>query len=85
VCYNASFKSLIVQFIYSSNLNLICNKVATCLILHNMCVSDRVMGDVNATYNPSFRIGEEIEEIEETVVHQPAGRLAGSTTPEEEW
>ena len=31
----------------------ISNMVSSCLILHNQCVSDRVMaGDVNATYNP---------------------------------
>jgi Plant transposon protein len=29
------------------------NMVATCLILHNMGVSDRVMGDVNKRYEPS--------------------------------
>ena len=50
------------------NLIQIGNKVATCLILHNMCVSDRVMGDVNATYDPSFRVGEVVEEE----VDQPA-------------
>jgi hypothetical protein len=33
-----------------------------------MCVSDRVMGDVNATYDPSFRVGEVVEEE----VDQPA-------------
>ena len=33
----------------------ISNRVSTCVILHNMCVSDRVMdGDVNARYNPAF-------------------------------
>jgi hypothetical protein len=32
----------------------IAQRVATCLILHNMCVSDRVMqGDVYARYNPT--------------------------------
>lgn len=35
------------------DLNLISRRVASCLILHNMCVSDRVMhGDVYARYNP---------------------------------
>jgi hypothetical protein len=32
-------------------------RVATCLILHNMCVSDRVMsGDVNARYDPAITV-----------------------------
>jgi hypothetical protein len=36
------------------NLYDIAARVRTCLILHNMCVSDRVMGgDVRATYNPA--------------------------------
>lgn len=36
------------------NLELISIRVATCLILHNMCVSDRVLkGDVYATYDPA--------------------------------
>ena len=35
------------------DVNNISRRVATCMILHNMCVSDRVMGDVRATYNPA--------------------------------
>lgn len=42
--------------LYPIHLDRIANKVATCLILHNMCVSDRVMGDVRATYNPAASI-----------------------------
>ena len=39
------------------NLDLIGNRVCCCLILHNMCVSDRVMGgDVHAWYDPSESI-----------------------------
>ena len=34
----------------------IADMVAACLILHNMCVSDRVMGDVFARYNPAFKL-----------------------------
>jgi hypothetical protein len=35
------------------NLELLGNRVCACLILHNMCVSDCVMGgDVRASYNP---------------------------------
>jgi Plant transposon protein len=36
--------------IHSLNLSCITNLVATCIILHNMCVSDRVMGNVNERY-----------------------------------
>jgi hypothetical protein len=36
----------------------ISKRVATCLILHNMCVSDRIMGDVRATYNPAHGVAE---------------------------
>jgi hypothetical protein len=36
------------------DLTIIGAKVATCMILHNMCVSDRIMeGDVWALYNPT--------------------------------
>ena len=42
----------------------ISGRVGTCLILHNMCVSDRVMdGDVRARYNPAFQVMEELEVI----------------------
>lgn len=30
--------------------------VTTCLVLHNICVSDRVMGDVHARYDPSHNV-----------------------------
>ena len=30
--------------------------VAACLILHNLCVSDKVMGDVFARYNPAYNL-----------------------------
>lgn len=30
--------------------------MTTCLILHNMLVSDRVMGDIDSTYAPSSTI-----------------------------
>ena len=33
----------------------IAKRVATCLVLHNICVADRVMGDPRATYNPAER------------------------------
>ena len=45
-------------------LKAIAAMVATCLILHNMCVSDRIMeGDVRARYNPANSLEEEEEEI----------------------
>ncbi|KAG7371563.1 plant transposon protein [Nitzschia inconspicua] len=30
--------------------------VTTCLVLHNICVSDRIMGDVHARYDPSYNL-----------------------------
>ena len=39
------------------NLETISNRVNTCLLLHNMCVADRVMsGDVRARYNPDANV-----------------------------
>lgn len=37
----------------------ISNRVATCLILHNMTVSDRVMKEVGVRYQPSYSVEEE--------------------------
>jgi hypothetical protein len=48
-------------------LSTIRDRVGTCIILHNMCVSDRVMGDVNARYRADFSV--ELEEDE--IVEQP--------------
>jgi Plant transposon protein len=42
--------------IHFHKLELISSMVTCVLILHNMCVSDRVMGDVNARYDPSFQL-----------------------------
>jgi hypothetical protein len=36
------------------NLDLIAELVSTCLILHNMCVQDRIMGDGSTHYDPLF-------------------------------
>ena len=42
------------------DLQLIHDMTTCCLILHNMCVSDRVMdGDVHATYNPANHVTKE--------------------------
>jgi Plant transposon protein len=39
------------------DLDRVSNRVACCLILHNMCVSDRVMdGDVRARYRPDISV-----------------------------
>jgi hypothetical protein len=49
----------IARPIHLHNLTDISNRVAACLILHNMLVSDRIMdGDVNARYNPSHCLEE---------------------------
>ena len=47
------------------------NRVNTCLILHNMCVVDRVMGDVRARYDPSAA-----DIVREITVDVPADRQA---------
>ena len=43
------------------DLTIIANLCSSSLILHNMCVSDRIMGDVRACYNPSFNLSPEKE------------------------
>lgn len=62
-------------------LPLVGTRVACCLILHNMCVSDRVMnGDVRATYRPDNTV----VELETNHLSQPddleavQGRTAGA-------
>ena len=47
------------------DLKVIANLCSCSLILHNMCVSDRIMGDVRARYDPAFNLLPEKEvEIE---------------------
>lgn len=42
---------------YQMDLLQIADVMHACLIMHNMCVSDRIMeADINARYNPSFGI-----------------------------
>ena len=49
----------------------IAKRVGTCIILHNMCVSDRVMGDVRAVYCPSHSTSElDIIDVETTAQQQ---------------
>ena len=38
------------------DLNIIANLCSSSLILHNMCISDRIMGDVRARYDPAFNL-----------------------------
>lgn len=38
--------------IHALDTRILSRRLKTCLILHNMNVSDRIMGDVNLTYNP---------------------------------
>jgi Plant transposon protein len=45
--------------IHLIDLKAIANMMATCIVLHNMCVSDRVMGDVHARYRPSSGVAQE--------------------------
>ncbi len=54
--------------IHLLDLNLISKRVTTCIILHNILVSDRVMGEVGATYNPAHQLQ---EQEEEATVNQP--------------
>ena len=58
--------------IHQHNLKDITARLACCMILHNMCVSDRVMdGDVNARYDPSNSV-----EAPQTAVAQSQEAMA---------
>ena len=47
------------------DLSIIANLCSSSLILHNMCVSDQIMGDVRSHYDPAFNLlPEEDVEIE---------------------
>jgi hypothetical protein len=54
--------------IHTLQLGRIATKMGCCMILHNMCVADRVMGDPRAWYNPAEAIGD-IETV--AMVRQP--------------
>ena len=89
VLQQAKFQVL-ARPIHTMNLERIGKKVACCLILHNMCVSDRVMGgDVTACYNPSEQILEcepvdgiaqptNLIEVQECTMDRGAGPLPGA-------
>jgi hypothetical protein len=49
------------------DLKQISNRVITCLILHNILVSDRVMRDCGVTYNPAHEMEGETDDDEPTV------------------
>jgi hypothetical protein len=58
--------------IHSHSLIDIEARVTTCVILHNMLVSDRIMGDYIADYNPAHTL-----EQEEMQAEQPIGGIGG--------
>jgi hypothetical protein len=62
---------VIARPIHLMKLQRIANKVATCMILHNMCVSDRVMGDPKAYYNPAYEVEVYAEDVEVIDLSQP--------------
>ena len=47
----------------------ISKRASACFILHNMCVSDRVMGDVTVLYKPD--VGINIDQLTEDGIQQP--------------
>ena len=49
---------------HQMDLSLVGGRMASCLILHNMCVSDRVMEDVHARYDPGSTVVEDEQLIE---------------------
>ena len=55
------------------NLQDIGARVQTCVILHNILVSDRVMGDINVIYDPAFNVAEvdTSADVECLAVQQP--------------
>jgi hypothetical protein len=59
--------------LHMMNLKSIASLVACCIVLHNMGVSDRVMGDCNERYVPHSVEKEEEEEAVEAVVEQQDG------------
>ena len=52
-------------------MQLIANQMSCCLVLHNMCVSDRIMdGDVCAWYNPANSLDTDLDIQVEQMVEQ---------------
>lgn len=67
--FQAKFQ-IIHRPILLHNLDQIAAKVACTMILHNMCVSDRIMGDVDMRYNPSYKVigADLVQEAGENIV-----------------
>ena len=63
----------------SHNLHDNSNLVACCIIMHNMCVSDRIMGDVFMRYNPAHSF----EEVEEIIERAPIDEVVPELNNEE--
>lgn len=60
--------------------NDIALRVGTCIILHNMCVADRVMKDVRARYNPMAATDNEgIEDVDEIEIPEDLRRVQAAT------
>jgi hypothetical protein len=75
--FQAKWKSVATP-IQTIDPKYIASMVSCCLILHNMGVSDRVMGDVHTRYDPGSVVLEEVEgEDEESIAAATAGIPAG--------
>jgi hypothetical protein len=69
------FKALAVP-IHTRDTEIIANLAGCCLILHNMCVSERVMGEIGVRYDPGLVLEEaevEEEEVIEDALEFPEG------------
>ena len=55
---------IVTKPLYAFNLNQISDTVNCCLILHNMCVEERVMGEITR-YQPDFCLDENVAPIVE--------------------
>jgi hypothetical protein len=80
------FKALAVP-IQTMDTEIIANLAGCCLVLHNMCVSERVMGGVGVKYDPGLVVeeAEAEEEVIEDALEFPEGvprpRTAGTQPP----
>ena len=60
------------------DLKSICSMVTTCLILHNMAVSDRIMGDARAVYQADFELADAAGVAEAAVADAAVADVAGA-------
>ena len=59
------------------------NRVHCCLMLHNACVTERVMGDCRSLYNPAHYLGDYNDKVDNNkMANQGADKPLGG--PEEE-